>query len=161
MNCEIRADVTATAKVDNTGWTIAYSYYLIATNALGYPFQNGGNSSGNIDIEGSRKHTFSSTYAFPNPHASGYVLPLGSGSYDKPVTPLGTGSVAVAFAFSGYSGTPLSTGGTSGSLTLPPILLGPKIKATTFKSGTWKTKQSTMKALVLKTQQGGTWKSLV
>lgn len=163
MTCEIRSTITATARVDLSGWDITYNLRLIATNSSGYPYNNGVNSTGSVSVEGTTRGSWAGTYNFPSGHGTGYSITLVStGSYFKPVTADGTGSVALANAFSGYGGTPLGSGSSSGSLTLPTILLGPSMRvSSTWKHGPWKTfKTAVAKTLTLKFRSGGAWKTL-
>lgn len=120
MNADLRANVSASIKPDLSGWTISYNLYLIATNSLGYPY-SAYTSTGTLDVGGTRRVTYSGGYNFPNGHGTGYTVGLGSGSYFLPVTPDGTGSVAVAFGFTDGSTNLLGSNSGSGSLTLPTI----------------------------------------
>lgn len=161
MSCDIRADVSAVARVDASGWDISYSLYLIATNNSGYP-SSGVTNYGHLYLEGGTYVNWAGTFSFPSGHGSGYTIGLGSSSYFKAVTPDGTGSLTVSFDFT-EGGSPTigsASSGAKGPYTLPTILRGPKIRATSWKNGPWKTKQTTQKPLVLKVKQS-TWKPLI
>lgn len=160
MTCDIRASVSAVARSDNSGWDITYSLYLYATNNSGYP-SSAVTNYGTLDLATIRRVNWAGTFSFPNGHGVGYTILLGNGSYFLPVTADGKGSIAVAYSFT-EGGTPtIGSGSGTGTLTLPDIPVGPKIRASAaWKSGVWKVKQTTQKALVLKVRSGASWLNL-
>lgn len=124
MTADIRATVTATARVDNSGWDIAYSQFLIATNSSGFPFNNSPSASALV-IAGTTRLSQSATYNFPSGHGTGYVISRGSGSYFLPVTPTGDGSLSISYSFTDGGSPVLGSGSGSGTLTLPHIDVSP------------------------------------
>lgn len=125
MECDIRATVTATARVDGSGWDVAYSLYLYATNTAGFPNKVSG-PTGYLDVGGSRRVSYSGGYDFPSGHGVGYTIGLGSGSYFLPVTPTGDVTLAIGYNFTDSGGSLVlgsATGG--GSLVAPHIDVSP------------------------------------
>lgn len=162
MTCDLRAIVSAVARGDNSGWDVSFSLALVATNNSGFP-NSAGSNTGHLYVGGGLRVNFSGPFDFPSGHGAGYTITLGSSSYFLPVTPDGTGTLAVSYDFTEAGSPTIGNGSGAGSYTLPPIPRGGKIRV----AGVWKPRirkikvAGVWKPVTRKIKISGTWEPII